>query len=173
MQKIINPFINNLRVPYIEVIKSIKGTGDNTVVDSYKVEAEDYTRVYTSKSRREFIFSLSMYARDLFIALHYFTHSEYKYVIITYEKVLELYSGKYGKRRYDDTIRELIKYSVIDIKDKEKGEYWYNPTYYSPTNRTKLFEECIYKIRTSYASNKSIKAEESHENNTQKILQNG
>jgi len=150
LNKLINPFINNLRVPYIEIIKKIPDTYGGEP-EAYKVEAESYFRVYSSKHIRVFLYKeLNMWARDMFTAIQYFTNSDYKYVIISYEKIVELYGEDYGKRRYDDTIRELIRFSIIDIKDRAENEYWYNPAYFSPTTRITLFEECLYKVKTVY-----------------------
>lgn len=151
LNKIHNPFINALHVPFTEAIKAIKYVEGEPAIDSFTYECEPYYRVYNSKPKREFIFSLSMWARDMFTAIQYFTQANNKHVILTYEKMKQLYSvsdPKYGVRRYDETIRELVRHTLIDYKDKEKGEYWYNPLYFASGNRLKMYEECAIKINT-------------------------
>lgn len=142
-----NPFINSLQVPYIEVIKKIEA---GAITDSYKIEAADYTRLYKAASLRDYIFTnLSMYARDMYLSILYRVNTNYKYIVLSYEIMCELYANtKYGKRRYDDTIKELVIHSIIDIKDKSKNQYWYNPIYFSPNSRIILFEESAFKIST-------------------------
>jgi len=147
----INPFINTLYVPYKEIITSAK---DGAIESSYKIEAESYSRIYTSKARRDYIFnSLSMYARDMLMAMLYVTNYDYQYVILTYDKFKELYAAtdpNYGKRRYEDTIRELHKFSIIDCKDKERNQYWFNPVYFISGNRLNMFPECAVRVSTEY-----------------------
>ena len=149
IEKTINPFINGLHVPYIEVVKRASGHNGDYTIDSYEIEAQRYTRVYASKAIREFLYQkLSMWARDMFTAIQYFGNSEERYIIITYEKIKTLYGGTYSLRRYNDTIKELISMSMIDYKDKERDQFWYNPFYFSPGNRLSLFEECKVKVST-------------------------
>jgi hypothetical protein len=145
-----NPFINSLHVPYTEVIKTFKIIDGKEQIDNFEYENEPHHKVYNSKSKREFIYStLSMYARDMLTAIQYFTTPNKQYVILSYEKMQELLqSNMYGKRRYEDTVRELIRENIIDYKDKENNQFWYNPIYYSPSNRLKLFEECKVKTQT-------------------------
>lgn len=146
-KRTINPFTIGLVIPYTEIITKYN---DSKTEDSYKIEAESYTRVYTSKTRRLYLFSkLSMYARDMVLAMFYVTNYEYEYVILSYDKFKNLYSVSdphYGKRRYEDTIRELHRYSIIDCKDKEKGQYWYNPAYFVTGNRLNMFPECAIRV---------------------------
>jgi hypothetical protein len=90
-----------------------------------------------------------MYARDMYLSILYRVNTDYKYIILSHEIMCTLYKDtKYGKRRYDDTVKELVVNSIIDIKDKSKNQYWYNPVYFSPNNRINLFEECAFKVST-------------------------
>lgn len=146
--KPINPFINKLVIDYTEVIKSTSGHGITKVVDSYNIEHDESVRIYTCKANREHLFKeLTMYGRDMLLAIYYFVNRDYDYVILNYAKVLELY-GSYGKRRYDDTIRELVRLLIIDYKDKSKDQYWYNPVFFSSGNRLKMYPQCGNKVKT-------------------------
>jgi hypothetical protein len=151
--KHINPFINNLVVPYIEYVTKID-IHDETMEQKkfgFEVESQQHFRVYTNKTMREFLFrKLTIYARDLLSAIQHFTHPDYKYVILNQQKVEELYGHTISRRRYEDTVRELIRFAIIDCKDKSKDQYWYNPHYFSPNNRLTLFEECKLKVKTEY-----------------------
>lgn len=150
VSKPINPFINTTIVPFIEVIKSMSGYGANMEVDKYEIEADTYARVYTCKANRDFIYNhLSIYARDMLMAIIYSTNTDYEYVILTYEKILELH-GTYSKRRFDDTVKELVKYNIIDCKDKSKGKYWINPIFFAAGNRLTMYPACKVKVRTNY-----------------------
>lgn len=151
LNKHINPFVNNLKVPYKEVIKRIAITEGQVITDSYDLEITEKFSVYRYKSIRELLYrELSMYARDLFTAIQYFTLADNRHVVVTYDKMVELYgpTNKYGRRRFDETIKELVTMSIIDCKDREKGEYWFNPMYFSPSNRLSLYPECKIKIGT-------------------------
>lgn len=147
-----NPYINTIPVPYTEYINHI------TIVDNvprigntYNIEDIKYIRMYKTKELREMLYKqLSMYARDMFMAIQYFTNDSYTYVILSYEKMNELYGTNMSRRRYDDTVKELIRFNIIDCKDKRKHEYWYNFRYFSPNNRVSLFPEASVKIRTVY-----------------------
>lgn len=150
MQKAVNPFINSLIVPYIQYVTEIKSftpiAGERY---GYELETSEYVRVYTHKEIREFVFrKLSMYARDMLSACQYFVNPKYEYVIINYDKMQELYGPDYKlvRRRFDDTIRELIKMSILDVKDKAKSQYWYNPGYFCAGNRLKMYDQCKYKV---------------------------
>lgn len=141
IEKQYNPFLDTLYIPYIEYVKRVRGTGEAAVPDSFKVESTPHFRVYKDPILLTRLYKeLTMWARDLFTLLQYFTHDKYRYIIITYDKVKEMY-GEYSPRRYHDTIKELVVKGVIDLKDREKNQYWYNPKYFSPTSRVKLFEE--------------------------------
>lgn len=158
--KHINPFIHNLSIPTIEYVRSFKSVEGQLVKDSFEVDARNHARLYTSRVARELIFkALSIYARDMILAMLYFTNKDYKYVILTYEKMLDLYNNgtyeKYNRRRFDVTIRELISYHILDYKCKTRGEFWFNPIYYSPSNAIKLFPECVLKVRTVVLSQRS------------------
>jgi hypothetical protein len=147
INKAINPFISALRVPYVEYIKKVNS--DNTV-DAFQVETESYTRVYNSKRRREFIFNnLSVWARDMLLAIQYMGIRDQRYLVISYDKLANIYGVKmYNKRRYDSTIRELISYNVIDYKSKEDNQFWYNADILCFSNRLNIYPECSYKIST-------------------------
>lgn len=160
MQKYINPFIRTLRVPYIQYVTDIKhfvATGEEKY--GFEVEQEAHVRLYTNKQHRQFVFGLSMYARDMILAVQYFLNYEYEYVILTYTKMQELYGPDYKlvRRRYDDTLRELIKMAILDVKDRSKGEYWYNPEYFCPGNRLKMFEQCSIKVKTEVIEPRKLK----------------
>lgn len=153
INRTINPFINDLHIPYIEVIKKGSKLGTlNEVIDSYEFEQIRHAKLFVSPETRNFIFSnLSMYARDMFLMLQYIINQNYTYVILTYEKIKQVYNDeKYGKRRYDETIRELHKFAIIDLKSKEENSYWYNPIYFSSGDRLKMYPECKVKIQTLY-----------------------
>lgn len=138
LNKIVNPFEDSVLVEYVEVIEEVK---HGEITKSYKYEAESYTRIYNNRPKREFIFSLSMWARDLILMMQYWVQSNNKHVILPYERVKEMYNTdpKYGKRRYDETIRELIRHSIIDYKDKEIGDYWYNHKVFASGNRISMY----------------------------------
>ena len=159
VEKAINPFINDLRIPYIEYVTDMKMDDKGEMITyGYNVETDESTRLYTSKRNREFLFrNLSARARDYFTAIQYFTNKEYKYVIVTYEKMCELYGTKLSPRGYDDTIKELMKFAILDCKDKSKGEYWYNPIYFCPGNRLIMYEECAVKIMTKKVDPRKLK----------------
>jgi hypothetical protein len=158
MQKSVNPFINKLVVPYIQYITDIhKVTLLSDDKYGYEVESEHFTRVYVSKEKRQFIFTqLSMYARDMLMAMQYFTHPSHETVILTHEKMQDLYGTAYSKRRFDDTIRELVKMAIIDYKDRKKGEFWYDPQFFASGNRLAMFEQCKVKVATKYSSVKKL-----------------
>ena len=145
-----NPFLNSLIVPYIEVIKSIKYVEGQPIKDSYEIESTKHIRVYTSPRTRDLLFNdLSMYARDMFLAIQYTLNEDYYYIIMSYEKMQEVYKvsePKYGKRRYEATIRELHKYGIIDCKDRVRNQWWYNPVYLAPKSRLIMFPEYKFKI---------------------------
>lgn len=142
INKIINPFIGNLIVPYTKYVKSIKSIEGEYVEESFNVEADPYTRVYNSRRRREFIFTnLSVWARDMLLAIQYIGMRDEQYLIMSYEKLKEKVYGEsmYNKRRYDSTVRELISLYVIDYKDKEKNQFWYNGDLLCYNSRLKVF----------------------------------
>ena len=150
-----NPFTNDLQVPYIEmVLKLSEFKSGNEQKTLYKVEQTPRFEVYTSVKMREYLFqNLSMYARDLLTAIQHSTNNKYPYVILSYEKMQTLYGKSiFGKRRYEDTVRELIKESIIEYKDKKKGQFWFNPIYFSPSNRLKLYPECAVKVGTKHVN---------------------
>jgi hypothetical protein len=145
----INPFLNNLSVPYIEVIKTVKFINGELTKDSYELEAEQYVRLYSKKSNREFIFNeLSIYARDMVLSIMYMINYDYQYIILNYDKFNKLHGGSYSRRRYDDTVRELHKKAVIDLKDKTHNQYWYNPALFAGGNRITMYPECMVKVST-------------------------
>ena len=150
LEKAINPFTAGLTVKYTEVIKTASGYGIDANKEVYNIELEPAIRVYNCVSNRKYIFqTLSVYARDLLLAMYYFVNHETPYVILTHEKVLELY-GTYSKRRYEDTVRELIKNVIIDCKDRSRNQYWYNPVFFSSGSRLKMYPECGLKMNTIY-----------------------
>jgi hypothetical protein len=141
INKEINPFITTLVIPYKEFNNGYSEATDEPLAP-YEVEAERHTRIYNDRAKRLFMYKLSIYARDMFMAMQYFMHSSNHYVVISYDKMHELLGDDmYGKRRYEDTVRELIKHSVIDYKDKPANQYWYNPAYFSPGSRLRLFPD--------------------------------
>lgn len=140
MNKNENPFISSLNILYMEFNH---GTNEATQepIRPYEVEAERFSRLYNDRARRLYLFKLSIYARDIFMSLQYFTYNDNHYAILSYEKMEELL-GKdvmYSKRKFEDSIRELVKNNIIDYKDRKKNQYWYNPVYYSPGSRLKVF----------------------------------
>lgn len=148
LTKPINPFVNSLHIPYIEYITNTEFKHSQLTTYGFEVEAEDHMRLYVGKSRREFIFGvLSDKARELFMLMLYCTNAEYQYTLLPYEKALDAFK-KYSRRRFDDGIRELIKYSVIDIRSREDCSYWYNPAYFAADNRLSLYPECKVKIKS-------------------------
>ena len=161
LDKDINPFINSLRVPYIEFVTDRKFNEVKSDIESYgyEVEADKHCRVYSSVPIKVFLFqTLTMYARDLLLAIQHFTNTDYLYVIVSFDKIKELFgSQKVSKRRYEDTMRELIRNSVIDYKDKSHNQYWYNPMYFAPGSRLTLFKECKIKIKTEKVGQKLLK----------------
>ena len=150
----INPFIPSLEIPVIEVITEFT---NNEVTASYKYEAEKHSRLYISVAKRDLIYStLSMYARDLLLLIMYITNFEYDYTVLTFEKVSENINKKdikYGKRRFEETVRELIRFAILSCKDKDKGYYWYNPNYFCSGNRINMFPNNIKVILTKVDSN--------------------
>lgn len=160
--KSINPFLSTLRVPYIEYVTDRDFIGENKEVQyyGYEVESEKHFRVYSSVIIKEFLFKkLTIYARDLLSAIQHFTNTDYLHVIISFEKVKELYGNqKVSRRRYDDTIRELVRNAVIDYKDKAHNQYWYNPAYFAPGSRLSLFEQCKFKVKTERAGKRKLKS---------------
>jgi hypothetical protein len=147
LNKVRNPFENALVVNYVRVITEVRA---GQITNEYSYEADSYTRLYNSKANRELMFSLSMWARDLILAMQYWVQAGNKHVILPFERVKELYVNdpKYGKRRYDETIRELIKHSIIDYKDRENGEYWYDAKIFASGNRIHMFPESLFKVKT-------------------------
>jgi hypothetical protein len=158
MQKIHNPFVNKLVVPYVEYITNpLKFTETNEKY-GYEVESQTHVRMYTSKANREFIYSLSIYARDMFLAMQYFTQPGKDSVYISYEKMQALCpTVKLSRRRFEDTIRELVKAAVIDYKDRKHDEYWYDPQYFYSGNRLDAFEQAKIKVATKYAEPRRLK----------------
>lgn len=151
INKIINPFIGNLTIPYIEYVKSVKSIDGEYVKDSFDVEADPYTRVYNSKRRRDFIFNnLSVWSRDMLLAIQYIGIKDEQYLVLNYDKLKEKVYGErmYNKRRYDSTIREMISFYVIDYKDKDKNQFWYNADLICFGNRLRVFPESILKVDT-------------------------
>jgi len=144
IEKKINPFTSGLYVQYVEMVRSVKAD----TVDSYEVEQARYSRLYISREIREFIFdNLTMYARDMILMMQYAVNPNYQYVILNYEKICKVYGKeKYGRRRYDDTIRELQRYSILDLRDKADNSYWYNPNLFSPSSRLTLFPDCKVRV---------------------------
>jgi len=148
LNKPINPFVNPLHVPYIEYITNTEFKHSELLTYGFEVEAETYMRLYVSKKRREFIFgTLSPKAREIFTLLLYVTNPEYQYTLLPFDKVQESFNG-YSRRRYEDAIRELIKYSVIDIRSREDSSFWYNPIYFASDNRLNMFPQCKVKIKS-------------------------
>lgn len=147
--KEINPFISNLRVKYMEVVKSIKGDGINAIVDSYLFETDTNARLFICADNREYIFdNLSIYARDFMMSMIYSLNRDYQYVIFPYEKIVELNKGKFSRRRYDDTMKELVKFGIIDLMDRGKGAYWFNPVFFVCGKRLDIYPECGIKVGT-------------------------
>lgn len=151
LNKTINPFVNGLTVPYKEFVTKLAPAEAGVQAFGFKVETTQHFRVYTSKARREFLFrELSVHARDLLSALQHFCNPDYKYVILTLKKMQDLCNVPLSKRRFDDTIRELVRKSIIDYKDKTAGEFWYNPAYFAAGNRLEMFPECAVKVSSQY-----------------------
>lgn len=151
-----NPFVNGLVVPYKEFITKYKPTDTGTHSFGYKVETDRHFRVYTSKARREFLFrELSIYARDMLSAMQHFCNPDYKYILFTYEKMQDLCTTPLSKRRFNDTVRELVRNAIIDYKDKPNGEFWYNPTFFAPGNRIEMYPECAIKVDSEYIGDRN------------------
>ena len=141
-----NPFLDDLKIEYVE-INIIDN--DNELLSKYEMERDKFNRLYTSVDNRNFIFGeLSMYAIHMFLFMQYIINHDYPYIIINYEKV-ETYCKreKIGRRRFDDTIRELINKDVIQIRDRKDDSFWFNPKYFSSGNRLKMYPD--NKIKTS------------------------
>lgn len=152
MNKKHNPFTDNLVIHY----RTLQVEGAEIMV-----ETAQHFRVYTNSAIRFILFKeLSIYARDYLSAIQHFTHPKYKYVIITYEKMCKLYGKHVSPKRYETTIRELIKMSIIDCLDKSNGKYWYNPLYFSPGSRIRLFPDNLVK----YSSNLELEGPDWVEN---------
>lgn len=149
VDKINNTFINATVVRYAEVVTSVTGYGTDTTKQSYEFELDSHIRLYNCRENRDFLFSnLTMYARDLMMAIYHMVNHEYQYVVITYDKIVQLYGGKYSKRRYDDTIKELVRHNILDCKERAKGQFWYNPVFFAAGNRLKMYPECKMKVQT-------------------------
>lgn len=142
MNKDRSPFLDNLVIPYKQFDHGIDQTTQEPI-RPYEVEAERYSRIYNDRAKRLYLFKLSIYARDIFMSLQYFTYNDNHYLILSYEKMEELLGIDlmYSRRKFEDSIRELIKHSIIDYKDKKANQYWYNPAYYSPGNRLRVFPD--------------------------------
>ena len=155
IERAFNPFLSNLIVPYIQVIKNLKVENGITVSDdSYEIEAAEYVRLYTANGNRDELFNnLSIYARDMLLAIQYMLNRDYQYVVLTYDKMKQLYAvsdPRYGLRRYDTTVKELYKYGVIDFKDRSKNQFWYNPKYFAAGSRLSMYPQCKVLISTRY-----------------------
>ena len=152
MEKKRNPFISNLVVPYIAYVTDVKRLAAENEYYGYEVEATSHTRIYNTKKHRELIWSLSMYARDVFLAMQYFVQPGNSYVVINYTKMQALTPSVHlSPRRYADTIRELVKAALIDYKDSKAGEFWYDPQFFFAGNRLDAFPECAVKVATKHA----------------------
>lgn len=150
LNKPLNPFINALHVPYIEYVTDVKHVQGETKVYGFEAEADEHIRLYTSRVKREFIFNtLTDKARELYFMILYSLNREYDYVVFSYEKVQSLQKS-YAIRRFADGMRDLIRYSVLDVKDKAADAYWYNPLYFSTGNRLKMFPQCKVKVKTTH-----------------------
>lgn len=151
LDKTRNPFLTNtFIVPYRKIVTKILA---GQVENAFDVETTKFIRVYTSKEMREFLFQeLSMYGRDMLTAVQHFTHSDNQYVVLTYEKMCELYGPKYKlvKRRYEDTLRELVGMSIIDCKDRKANQYWYNPDYFCQMSRIRMHPTHAVMVDTVY-----------------------
>ena len=114
--------------------------------------------VYTSKAHREFVWSLSASGRDMFLAMQYFVQPDSETIILTYDKMQALTPTIHlSPRRYEDTIRELIKANVIEYKDRKKGVFWYDPQLFFSGNRMEAFPECTIKVATKYAKPRKLR----------------
>jgi len=156
----INPFVNGLTVRYIEY--TVDYGKFNPLADErygYEVEQDFSCKLYVSKEIRDFIYSrLDIYARDMYLAVQYFCNPNYPYVILTKDKVDKLLGSSMSKRRFDDTLRILIKNAILDPKDRKTGAYWYNPNFFCAGNRLEMYEECKLKVATKMAIPRKLKS---------------
>jgi hypothetical protein len=154
-----NPFTAPLVVKYIKNVTDIipiKGK-NSKILYGFETEAEDYTRMYTAKKYRDVILKMTIYARDMFLTIQYFTNDSYEYVILSLDKIKELrHPEKVSKRKYEDTIRELIRHDVISIRNKKDNSFWYNPRFYCAGNRLTMFEDRKLKLKTVYVTQKEL-----------------
>lgn len=136
--------------------KTFEGIKDNKSYGFY-VDADDYVSISRSPEIRTLLFQeLSKAARDLFYLIPLCLNKQYKYVILPKERRDELMGDVCNIRTYSNAINELIRHTIIDHKDRTKGEYWVNHRFFFFGSRKDMFPENTYIVRTIHTKPKEL-----------------
>lgn len=152
IEKKLNPFINTLVVPYLEMVTKTELDPEGGMkVYGYKVERERYARVYVKPGLRDMLFKkLSDAGLKLFWFVIYSTNPDHEYTVMSYDKVNDGYrdggARPVSPRGYKEALKELISLNLLDVKSIKDDQYWINPSFFCPGDRIGMFPQCTIKV---------------------------